>query len=91
MTAGGFLLENGAAQLEAAGFCDVVWYNRPDALEITEVEPPIAYIQSSNTLMGHTWTEFELDALRAEVAARIAAEGTFHIGKVAGLFVARTM
>lgn len=86
--AGGFLLENGAAQLETAGFTGVVWHNRPDALEITEVEPLIAYIQSSNTLMNHAWTEAELGALRAEVAARIAAEGAFHIGKVAGLFVA---
>lgn len=87
----GFLLENGAAQLTEAGFVDVVWHDRSDALEITEVEPLIAYIQSSNTLMHHTWTEVELDALRVEVAARIAAEGTFHIGKVAGMFVARAM
>ena len=88
--AGGFTLENGLAQLEAAGFVDVVWHNRPDALEITEVEPLIAYVQSSNTLMNHAWTGAELDAVRAEVAARIAAEGAFHIGKVAGMFVART-
>lgn len=88
-TSKGFLLENGAAQLAAAGFVDVVWHDRPDALEITEVEPLIAYIQSSNTLMAHTWTDSELDALRAEVTARIAVEGAFHIGKVAGLFVAR--
>jgi len=87
--AGGFLLENGAAQLTAAGFVDVIWRNRSDALEITEVEPPIAYIQSSNTLMAHTWAETELDALRAGVSARIAAEGAFHIRKVAGLFVAQ--
>jgi len=87
----GFLLENGAAQLTAAGFTDIVWRNRSDALDITEVEPVIAYIQSSNTLMDHAWTEAQLDAVRAEVAARIAAEGAFHIGKVAGLFVARAI
>jgi len=84
----GFLLENGAAQLAAAGFTGIVWRNRSDALEITEVEPVMAYIQSSNTLMDHAWTGAELGAVRAEVAARIAAEGAFHIGKVAGMFVA---
>ncbi len=47
-------------------------------------------IQSSNTLMNHAWTEAELGALYV-AAARIAAEGAFHIGKVAGLFVARAM
>lgn len=87
--AGGFLLENGTAQLAAAGFVDVIWHNRSDALEITEVEPLIAYIQSSNTLMSHAWIESELDTVRAEVAARIATEGAFHIGKVAGTFVAQ--
>ncbi|HOU15568.1 MAG TPA: methyltransferase domain-containing protein [Anaerolineae bacterium] len=84
----GFLLENGAAQLTAAGFTNVVWHNRSDALEITEVEPLIAYVQS-NTLMNHAWPETELDALRAEVTTHIAANGAFHIGKVAGMFVAR--
>ena len=88
--AGGFLLENGAAQLEAGGFVNATLYNRPDALEITEVEPLIAYIQSSNTLMNHAWTEAELDAIHAEVTARIAAGGTFHVSKVAGLFMAYT-
>jgi SAM-dependent methyltransferase len=87
----GFLLGNGAAQLTAAGFVDVVWHDRSDALAITEVQPLIAYIQSSNTLMDHTWTEAEFDAIRAEVAVRIAAEGAFHIKKVTGLFVARTL
>ena len=78
------MLENGAAQLKAAGFTDVAWYNRPDALEITEVEPLIAYIQSSNTLMDHSWTEIELMpwALKWRRASR--REGAFHIGKVAG-------
>ena len=87
--AGSFLLENGAAQLAAAGFVDVTRRDRHDALEVTEVEPLLAYIRSSNTLMDHTWAEVELDALHAEVAARITAAGTFYIGKVAGLFVAR--
>jgi SAM-dependent methyltransferase len=92
----GFLMENGVAQLEAAGFVGredsrVVWHNYPTGLAVTDVEPLIAYIQSSNTLMSHAWTGPELDALRAEVAARIAAEGTFHIGKVVGLFAARAM
>lgn len=92
----GFLMENGATQLEAAGFIGredsrVVWHNYPTGLAVTEVEPLIAYIQSSNTLMSHAWTESELDALRAEVAARIASEGAFHIHKVVGLFMARSL
>jgi len=87
----GFLMENGAGQLEAAGFRDVAWHNYPTGLAVTAVEPVIAYIQSSNTLMSHAWTESELDALRAEVAARIAGDGAFHIRKVVGLFEARVM
>lgn len=88
VTAGGFVLENGAAQLEAAGFVAVVWHTYVNDLAVTDVEPLIAYVRSSNTLMDHVWTEAELDAVRAEVAARIAAEGAFHIGKVTGLFEA---
>ncbi len=84
--AGGFLMENGAAQLDAAGFVDVIWRAYVNALAVTDVEPLIAYAQSSNTLMDHVWTEAELDAVRAEVTERIAAEGAFHIGKVTGLF-----
>jgi len=37
------------------------------------------------------WAESELNAIRAKVAARIAVEGAFHIGKIAGVFVARAM
>lgn len=87
----GFLLENGAAQLEAAGFVNVAWHNYPTGLAVTDVEPLMAYIQSSDTLMNHTWTAAEREALRAEVAARIAAEGAFHIGKVVGMFLARAI
>jgi len=85
----GFTLENGTVQLAAASFVDIVWHNRSDALEVTEVEPVMAYVQSSNTLMEHAWTEAELDAVRAEVAARIAAEDAFIIHKSTGLFAAR--
>ncbi len=87
--AGGFTLENGPAQLESAGFVDVVWHNYANDLAVTDVEPLIAYIQSAATLMEHDWTESELDAIRAEVAARIAAAGAFHIGKVTGMFESR--
>lgn len=83
---GGFTLENGPAQLAAAGFVDIVWHAYVNDLAVTDVEPLIAYAQSSNTLMNHIWPEAELDAVRAEVTARIAAEGAFHIGKVTGLF-----
>ncbi|MBN2006976.1 MAG: methyltransferase domain-containing protein [Anaerolineae bacterium] len=88
--AGGFTLENGPAQLEAAGFTDVVWHNYANDLAVTDVEPLIAYIQSANTLMEHDWTEAEFDAIRAKVAAHITADGAFHIGKITGLFAART-
>jgi SAM-dependent methyltransferase len=84
--AGGFTLENGAAQLGAVGFVEIVWHTYVNDLAVTDVEPLIAYIQSASTLMDHAWTEAELDAVRAEVTARIAAEGAFHIGKVTGLF-----
>ncbi|MBN1874962.1 MAG: methyltransferase domain-containing protein [Anaerolineae bacterium] len=87
--AGGFMLENGATQLTDAGFVDVVWHDYPNNLAITEVEPLIAYIQSTNTLMEHAWTEAELDAVRADIAACIATEGVFVIHKSTGLFVAQ--
>ena len=87
----GFLMENGAVQLEAAGFVGVTWHNYPTGLAVTAVEPLMAYVQSSDTLMNHTWTAAEWEALRAEVAARIAVEGAFYIRKVVGLFEARAI
>jgi ubiquinone/menaquinone biosynthesis C-methylase UbiE len=86
--AGAFLKENGAAKLMAAGFEDVVWEDYPNDLAITEVEPLIAYIQSSDTLMAHAWTEAEMATLHAEVASRIETEGIFTIQKSVGMFVA---
>jgi SAM-dependent methyltransferase len=86
--AGGFTMENGPAQLEAAGFVEVNWFNFPNDLAVKEVEPLIAYIQSSNTLMDRTWTEAELDAVRNRVSEYIAKDGAFHIHKVSGLFAA---
>ena len=87
----GFMMENGAVQLEAAGFFGVTWHNYPTGLAVTAVEPLMAYVHSSNNLMEHTWTAAEWEALRAEVAARIVAEGAFHIHKVVGLFEARAI
>jgi ubiquinone/menaquinone biosynthesis C-methylase UbiE len=85
----GFTLENGAAQLDEH-FDAVVRHMYDDDLLVTEVEPMIAYLLSSNTLMGCTLDNEQLDAIRAAAAARIQAEGAYRIHKASGLFVART-
>jgi len=86
--ASGFTLENGAAVL-VPPFAHVARHEYPDALEITAVEPLIAYIRSSNTLAGVDFAAEHTFALRAQVAAHIAAHGAYHVGKSTGLFVAK--
>jgi hypothetical protein len=54
-----------------------------DALAVTEVEPVVAYVQSSSVFSG------DLEAVRAAVEARIERDGTFHIGKSSGVLHGR--
>lgn len=83
-----FNLENGAAQL-GAYFKSIKRYDYVDGLIVTEVEPLLAYILSSQTLQKQPLSQAERLALQSEIAAHIAAEGAIRITKIAGLFVAR--
>ena len=80
-----FTLENGAAQL-APSFASVTLLRYEDALEVTEVEPLLAYLRSGrarNILTGE-----RLGRLRALLEQELAARGAIHITKDSGLFVA---
>ena len=81
----GFSLESGVSQLEAF-FDDVTCERFPDSLEVTEVEPILAYIRS---MMANFWIGVKPEEeLRQEIDAVIERDGVFHIDKDAGLFTA---
>lgn len=82
-----FKLENGAEQL-APFFDDIEMRRYEDALEVTEVEPLVTYIDSIDT------PALRAPEVRAALSSRIAEimreqGGVFHITKSVGLFVAR--
>lgn len=79
----GFSLENGADQLRP-WFTRTTWEDYPDALEITEVEPLIAYLRSTHA--GASLDTARLDRLRHDIADHIAREGAFHVTKSTGFF-----
>jgi SAM-dependent methyltransferase len=79
-----FGLENGARQLGAA-FAEVELRRWEDALEITEVDPVVAYVLSTRQR-----SRVDLDALRDDVARAIGRDGVLHVSKATGLFVARS-
>ena len=82
-----FTLENGASQL-AQVFGDVERRDYEDSLEITDAEPVIAYLRSSQTLAEFQWTDAVAAHVRDQVNAAIAARGAFHVTKASGLFIA---
>jgi ubiquinone/menaquinone biosynthesis C-methylase UbiE len=77
-----FGLENGRIQLEAV-FDDVTTELYEDSLAVTDAEPLVAYVQSSDVFSG------DLEAVRAAVAARLERDGTFHIAKSSGILSGR--
>ncbi len=80
-----FKLENGGAEL--GKFFDQVELRRyEDALEITEVEPLVTYLQSTTALAP---AADQLAGLRRQIAAEIERHGCLRLAKSAGLFVAR--
>lgn len=83
-----FTLENGRAQL-ASVFDDVTVAAYPDDLEVTAVEPLIAYLMSSPTSIIQDLTAAQLDAIKQHVADHITAKGSFHIHKASGIFAAK--
>jgi SAM-dependent methyltransferase len=78
-----FGLETGGSQLEAF-FVDVRLEYRDAPLRVTDPDAVVAFIHS---LAGAG--DADGDAVRAAVAAEIAAHGVFHIRSAAGLFTAR--
>jgi ubiquinone/menaquinone biosynthesis C-methylase UbiE len=89
-----FTLDNGADQL-LPWFPEVEIRRFEDALVVTEAEPLVAYIRSSNraheilSRLAPQEAERRVSALRAELERRIADEGAINIRKDPGLFIAR--
>ena len=79
-----FSLETGGAEL-SKWFCDVALYRYEDALEITEADALVDYVQSSCILRleGDALSEF-----RRIVEAEIEGRGCVHISKANGVFEA---
>ncbi|HLY85011.1 MAG TPA: class I SAM-dependent methyltransferase [Gaiellaceae bacterium] len=78
-----FGLESGPPQLEPF-FADVRVERCVDDLEITDVEPVLAYLRSSERYDGR-----ELEDERAAVEAAIARDGVFFVRKSGGLISCR--
>ncbi len=81
----GFTLANGHDQL-ARVFPQVELRVYDDALEVTEIEPLVAYVLSTST--REFMTEDRIARLRQVAEDEIAARGAIHIAKESGLFVA---
>ena len=78
-----FGLETGVEQL-APFFSDIRVERFEDHLEVTEVEPVLAYIRSSNTYRNQ-----DLGSARRTVEAALAHDGVFRIAKCHGVITAR--
>ena len=78
-----FSVETGEAQLRSV-FSHVVLHRYQDALEITEVEPLIAYVQSTAMALEPD----RLPDLRRAVAAEIEGHGCLRLPKNTGMFEA---
>src|SRR5207248_2913277 len=78
-----FGLESAPEQMEPF-FTDITVECFDDALEVTEVEPVLAYIRSSNTYVGQ-----DLGPARETVEAAIVRDGAFRVEKHPGLVSAR--
>ena len=81
--AGRFGLENGAAQL-ATHFSHVELRRYPDALEVTESAPLLAYLQSIRA--GDEFAPSEHAHLRRVIEHEITRRGAFYVTKDVGLF-----
>ncbi len=79
-----FNLENGE-QAIATRFADVELKRYGDSLAVTEVDPIMAFVESSTTMRARP---ARLGALRASLEADLAASGAIRITKDAGLFAA---
>lgn len=83
-----FLLDNGLPEVEAV-FPGATMRVYPDALEVTEVAPLVAYVASTASAR-YAWARDHLAAFARHVEREMAARGgVIHITKESGLFVAR--
>ncbi len=82
-----FSLENGHARL-APWFSDIQLHRYEDALQVSEVEPLVAYVQSAASGEEPVLSGERLEQFRAYIAEQIAAHGFFYITKDSGIFVA---
>ena len=86
-----FRLDNGRSLLSPPfDHIDLLPYE--DSLEVTEVEPLIAYIQSMTLLQAIGLDEetavAKMNQLQAAISQEIEEKGAFHISKSSGLFTA---
>jgi ubiquinone/menaquinone biosynthesis C-methylase UbiE len=82
-----FLLDNGQREIEAF-FPDVTVRHYPDALEVCEVAPLVAYVTSSSSAR-YGWSDERLAAFAQHVEREMAhGGGALHITKDSGLFIA---
>lgn len=79
---GAFTLQNGRAQLEEQ-FEDVALRTHDNSLEVTELEPVVAYVLSRGNVDESLASE-----LHEAFAAKVS-DGGFHVSKEVGMFVAR--
>jgi ubiquinone/menaquinone biosynthesis C-methylase UbiE len=81
-----FSLENGAEQLSTC-FKKVAMQRQANWLEVTEVEPLLAYILSM-VIAEDVASQSRLADLEVSLQDEIAAKGAIHITKDAGMFIA---
>lgn len=81
-----FRLDNAPEELEAM-FEDVRLFEYEDGLLVDEVEPLVAYVLSATDPAFHI--PDRIKALRARIAADMAARGPLEIAKQTGMFVCR--
>lgn len=82
-----FGLENGEAQLYAAGFTDIRVKQYEDALQVTDAQPLIDYIRTTPGGRENL-TDNRLSKLELMLNEFIRKEGAIHITKEVGLFTA---
>jgi SAM-dependent methyltransferase len=82
-----FTLENGAAQLRPV-FGDVPYAEYADSLRVTDPEALMDYIASVSPFAAETVRERRSELL-SSIAAGTGADGTFHVVKSTGAFMAR--
>ncbi|MCB9135048.1 MAG: class I SAM-dependent methyltransferase [Anaerolineales bacterium] len=82
-----FTLENGEAQI-APFFSSVEMRQYPDSLAITDSDPLVAYILSMSAMRDTKVTPQKLATLRADIEGRLTRDGSIHVQKNSGMFVA---